>query len=35
MVEIKIIEETREVYPTIEGKKVKIDKIDLIGLDGE
>lgn len=35
MVEIEIIEETREVYLTIGGKKVKIDKINWIGLDSE
>lgn len=35
MVEIEIVEETREVYLTIDGKKVKIDKINWIGLDSE
>ena len=35
MVKVEIIEETREVYLTIDGNKVKIDKIDWIGLDSE
>lgn len=35
MIEIEIIEETREVYLTIDGKKVKIDKINWIGIDGK
>lgn len=35
MVEVEIIEETREVYLMIDGNKVKIDKIDRIGLDSE
>lgn len=35
MVEVEIVEETREVYLTIDGKKVKIDKINWIGVDIE
>ena len=35
MVEVEIVEETREVYLTIEGKKVKIDKINWIVVDIE